>query len=239
MRPFKRYGSAARRRRRSWGWLPGGLALVLAVAVLAHRVGYHRPRRPVPRPARAAAPAPRHALPVTPLVELARAAGLRHDPIPHARLVVAKSELTLRFYAGNRLLKTYPVALGFGGLGDKRRRDDGCTPEGEFRIVERSRQDNPRTWRDLFMLLNYPLPEDGARGVAAGLIDEEQRRAIVAAADRGRKPPQDTALGSGIGIHIGGIDPPNWTQGCIALERQDGIEVYEQVRAGTPVIVRR
>ena len=31
----------------------------------------------------------------------------------------------------------------------------------------------------------------------------------------------------------------DWTLGCIALEREHGIEVHDQTREGTPVIVRR
>jgi hypothetical protein len=193
----------------------------------------HRPRLPAPRGRLAAA------TPAEPLAQLAQRAGFRCDPIGNGRLVVDKSDLELRFYAGERLLKTYPVALGPGGLGDKQRRDDGCTPEGEFRIVERVMRANPRRWGDVWMLLNYPLPEDAERGLAAGLIGRQQRDAIVEAAQRREVPPQDTRLGSGIGIHIGGIKPRNWTQGCIALEREDGIEVCEQVRVGTPVTIRQ
>jgi hypothetical protein len=173
------------------------------------------------------------------LADLARQAGLGCDPIPRARLVVDKPEMELLFYAGDHLLKRYPVALGPGGPADKQQRDDGCTPEGEFRIVERVMQQNPRRWGDVWMLLNYPLPEDAERGLAAGLITRQQRDAIVEA-DRNREtPPQDTRLGSGIGIHIGGIKPRTWTQGCIALQTADGIEVYRQVRVGTQVAVRQ
>jgi hypothetical protein len=172
------------------------------------------------------------------LADLARQAGLGCDPVPHARLVVDKSDMELLFYAGDHLLKRYPVALGFGGLGDKQQRDDGCTPEGEFRIVERVMQPQIRRWGDVWMLLNYPLPEDAERGLAAGLISRQERDAIADAARTGETPPQGTRLGSGIGIHVGGIKPRTWTQGCIALEREDGIEVFRQVRIGTRVVIQ-
>jgi hypothetical protein len=230
---------ARRRRRRQFARLVRlafVLGLVATVSLGAVRLLRRPEHRPVP-------PAPHGRLtaatPAEPLAQLARAAGLRCDPISSARLVVDKSDLELRFYAGERLLKTYPVALGPGGLGDKQQRDDGCTPEGEFRIVERVMQPNPRRWGDVWMLLDYPLPEDAERGLAAGLISRQQRDVIVEAAQRREVPPQDTRLGSGIGIHIGGIKPRNWTQGCIALEREDGIEVCEQVRVGTPVTIRQ
>jgi len=212
-----------------------GLAIGLLVAAAFVRRWHRRP------PARPAKPPPvgvlTAAVPARPLAEIARARGLATDPIRDARLEVDKSEYELRFLAGDVLLKRYPVALG-PRQGDKQRRDDGCTPEGEFRIVERVVQSEPRRWRDVWMRLNYPLPEDAERGLAAGLIDREQRDAIVAAGERREIPPRNTRLGSGIGIHIGGITPRDWTEGCIALQTADGVEVAGQVRAGTRVVVR-
>ena len=225
------------RRRRSARLLQ--LVLVTGLIGVAALLARPASRRPTAEP-----PGPEGsgrleaATPAQPLGELARARGIRADPVRGARLQIDKSDLELRFFAGDALLKRYPVALGSGGQGDKQRRDDGCTPEGEFRIVERVMQPNPRRWSDIWMLLNYPLPEDAERGLAAGLIDRAQRDAIVEAGQRGDTPLQNTRLGSGIGIHVGGIRPRDWTQGCIALEREDGIEVCRQVRIGTPVTVR-
>jgi len=182
---------------------------------------------------------PRRATPDRPLTDIARAAGIECDPIADARLLVDKSDLELRFFSGETRLKTYPIARGSGDLGDKERRNDGRTPEGEFRIVRRVMQANPQHWGDVWMLLSYPTPEDAERGLAARLINREQHRAIVEAAEQREIPPQNTDLGSGIGIHIGGIKPANWTQGCMALERDDGIEVYQQTRLGTPVAIQR
>jgi len=225
--------------RRTWGarqlWL--ALGLVLLAVVLAFRDA-RRTRPPSRPPTRAPRVLLGEATPPEPLAQLAREAGIRREPIAHARLVVDKSDMELLFYSGERLLKTYPVALGFGGLGDKQQRDDGCTPEGEFRIVERVMQPEIHRWSDVWMLLDYPLPEDAERGLAAGLISREQRDAIIEAARNRETPLQDTRLGSGIGIHVGGIKPRTWTQGCIALETQDGIEVFRQVRIGTPVVVQ-
>jgi hypothetical protein len=97
---------------------------------------------------------------------------------------------------------------------------------------------DPQAWSDVWMRLNYPLPEDADRGRAAGLITDEQHGEIHQAWRDRDTPPQDTRLGSGIGIHIGGVEPPDWTLGCIALETSDGIEVYEHVQVGTTVVIR-
>jgi hypothetical protein len=175
--------------------------------------------------------------PDVPLGDLARRAGLGTDPIPGGRLVVHKAALTLSFYAGERLLKTYPVALGFGDLGPKVKRDDGRTPEGTLRIVQRVRKPHLVSGMDLWMRLDYPLPQDAERGLATGLIDRAQHDAIVRAHERGLTPPQDTALGGGVGIHLGGLVSRRWTAGCIALREADGVEIYDQTRLGTTVEV--
>ena len=210
---------------------------MLLAVLLAYRDA-RRAGMPIRRSVRVPRVLLREATPPEPLAELARKAGIPRGPVADARIVVRKSEMERLFYSGEHLLKRYPVALGFGGLGDKQQRDDGCTPEGRFRIVERVMQQDPRRWDEVWMLLDYPLPEDGERGLAAGLIDQSQRDEIVRAHRRDETPPQDTRLGRGIGIHIGGIRPRDWTQGCIALEREDGIEVCRQVRVGTPVVIR-
>jgi hypothetical protein len=215
--PTKRISRYRRHRSKivlGWALLVGGAAALASVYLAGGPT--RDPPDPEVRtasPKQATAAPSRQAVPARPLAEIARAAGIECDPIANAR--------------------------GFGDLGDKERRDDGRTPEGDFYVVDRNMTDDPRRWGDVFMLLNYPQPEDADRGLAAGLIDEEEHGEIHAAAERRETPPQDTALGSGIGIHIGGIRPTNWTEGCVALEREDGIEVYRQTRVGTPVAIRR
>lgn len=183
-------------------------------------------------------PTTRRAEPDVPLIDLARAAGIGVEPIADARIVVDKSDLELRFCSGETLLKTYPIALGSTDLSDKRQRGDRLTPEGEFTVCQRDMHRDPQAWSDVWMRLDYPLPEDADRGLEAGIIDESRHRAIQAAHAASETPPQDTDLGSGIGIHIGGVGEPDWTLGCVALERDHGIEIYEQTRLGTPVLIQ-
>lgn len=85
------------------------------------------------------------------------------------------------------------------------------------------------------MRLSYPNAEDAQRGFRDGLIGESERDAIVAAIADTETPPRDTDLGSGIGIHIGGHEPPTWTDGCVGLARGYGIEIYEQMSVGASV----
>jgi hypothetical protein len=136
-------------------------------------------------------------------------------------------------YAGQRLLKAYPAALGFDAIGDKQKRDDYRTPEGEFYLCEHKA--NSRFFRAL--RLSYPNAEDAARGLRQGLIDRATHNRIVRAIRRRRVPPQDTRLGSDIMIHGGGIGH-NWTWGCVALDNHAIKELFDFVKPGTRVTVK-
>lgn len=136
-------------------------------------------------------------------------------------------------YAGQRLIKAYPAALGFDAIGDKQKRDDYRTPEGEFYLCEHKA--NSRFFRAL--RLSYPNAEDAARGLRQGLIDQATHNRIVRAINRRRVPPQDTRLGSDIMIHGGGIGR-NWTWGCVALDNHAIKELFDFVKPGTRVTVK-
>jgi murein L,D-transpeptidase YafK len=141
----------------------------------------------------------------------------------HVSLRIVKSKLALTLLVSGRPLKTYPVVLGRNPVDDKRFEGDGCTPEGEFRIVEMR---SPHRW-SRFMLLSYP--------------NAASRRRFQAAQRAGRLPAGAT-IGGAIGIHgvPAGFDRAidahqNWTAGCISLKTADIDEIYSLCRIGTPV----
>lgn len=136
-------------------------------------------------------------------------------------------------YAGKRLLKAYPAALGFDPIGDKQKRNDYRTPEGEFYLCEHKA--NSQFYRAL--RLSYPSAEDAARGLRAGLIDQSTHNRIAHAIRKKRVPPQSTKLGGDIMIHGGGIGH-NWTWGCVALENNSIKELFDFLPSGTRVTVR-
>lgn len=148
------------------------------------------------------------------------------------RIVVSKAERRLELFDGPELVASYRVALGFTPVGDKERRDDGRTPEGEFFVFVK----NSKSKYHLSLGLGYPDAEDAARGLAAGLISEAEHAEIVAAGRDRRKPPQETPLGGEIYIHGGGTDR-DWTRGCVALEDGEMSEIYEAARIGMPVLI--
>jgi murein L,D-transpeptidase YafK len=150
------------------------------------------------------------------------------------RILVKKSERKLYLYqienGGERLLKTYKIALGSTPSGTKHRQGDGATPEGDYYITHK----NSRSKFYLSLGLSYPNTADAAAGMKKGLITKTQYESIVNAINRKEKPPQNTKLGGDIFIHGGGIGS-DWTLGCVALEN-DGIkELFDLLSVKTPV----
>lgn len=137
---------------------------------------------------------------------------------------------TLLVFAGKRLVKAYPVALGFDAVGDKEKRGDYRTPEGRFYLC--ARNEKSQFFRSL--RLSYPNAEDAERGLKQGLISRATRDRIVKANRRGGVPPQDTDLGGDIMIHGGGIGT-NWTWGCVALDNNAVLELFDFLPIGTPI----
>jgi murein L,D-transpeptidase YafK len=64
------------------------------------------------------------------------------------RLVVRKGERRLYLMNGDRVLRSFRVALGLTPKGPKRREGDFRTPEGEYRVIGR----NPNS--DFFLALH-------------------------------------------------------------------------------------
>jgi murein L,D-transpeptidase YafK len=134
---------------------------------------------------------------------------------PVDRVLVAKSDRELFLVQDGRVVRMYPISLGFSPEGDKERQGDGRTPEGLFRIDRR----NEQSAYHLSLGLDYPHPEDVQR-----------------ASERGYSP------GGDIFIHgqPPGIEGPHWlemdwTAGCIAVSNAVIEEIWDAVPIGTQV----
>jgi lipoprotein-anchoring transpeptidase ErfK/SrfK len=143
-----------------------------------------------------------------------------HRPPPfdaaelQAETVVAISLRRRRLYLFERgaLRQSYPVAVG----GWRAR-----TPRGRFRVGTRLRHPN------------WVVPGRRERyGELAGTV--------VAAGDaRNRLGPRWIQLSGGVGIHggSGGSVGRGWTGGCVRMDDDALIELFEIVPTGTPVLV--
>ena len=154
-------------------------------------------------------------------------------PIERPRIVVRKAARRLDLYAGDKLLRTYKVGLGFTPVADKKQEGDGATPEGEFYVFVK----NNKSAYYLSLGVSYPNVEDAERGLRDGLITKAEHDAIVEAQRKKIAPPQYTKLGGLIYIHGNGAKS-DWTWGCVALENADMKELYDAVSVGTPVTIK-
>jgi hypothetical protein len=157
-------------------------------------------------------------------------------------LEVDLSSHTLFFKHENEVLKEYRIAAGYNTeQGDKEKEGDGRTPHGCFYICSKKVYSPPKGYiGSRWMLLSYPGLEAAEQGLQNNMIDRDTFVRIQNALEREQIPPQDTVLGSAIGIH-GGARPhltKDWTAGCIGMYDQDVEEVFEYVRVGTYVLIR-
>lgn len=171
---------------------------------------------------------------------------LLHSEAPAAEpitLEVSKSQKTLQVVQDHRVLKTYRISSGTGGVGAKTQLGDKKTPVGHYRIVGFK----PDSRFHYFMQLSYPNLQDAWYGYVNRLIDAREFRAIAVANKHREAPPQNTALGGYIGIH--GVGEPtadkqsvhtqfDWTEGCIALTNEEITDLLGYVSLGTPVVIK-
>ena len=131
----------------------------------------------------------------------------------------------LHLVAADTVVKSYRVALGWGGPGPKQYEGDARTPIGTYRISGRL----PTSPWHVFLAVSYPNLEDWHR--YAKLKAE-------------RRVPMGAGIGFGIGIHGRGRNmrdgehkEQDWTLGCIALDNPEIEEVAALVRNGTTVVI--
>jgi len=175
----------------------------------------------------------------TPLVELLPDDWKRSE----RRVLIHKSERILTVFSGESLVKSYFVALGRHPIGAKTRRNDGRTPEGEYYVCTR----NPQSRYQLSVRISYPGVQEAEQGIRSRIIDRDTHDRVVKAISRRKMPPQDTELGSAICIHNGGVGMVandfskaaivDWTDGCIAMRKEDMREVYDFAVIGTAVVI--
>ena len=151
-------------------------------------------------------------------------------PLRDPKIVVKKEGRQLLLFSDGKVVRAYHVGLGLSPVGDKVRRGDRRTPEGDFYIFTK----NAKSQFYLSLGLSYPNGPHADRGLRDGLITHAQYDAIMRALRAKKGPPQNTLLGGDIYIHGNGAQS-DWTWGCVALENQDIRELFDSVNVGTPV----
>jgi murein L,D-transpeptidase YafK len=136
------------------------------------------------------------------------------------KILIVKSSRTMTLFSGERILRTYKVALGTVPRGPKRIEGDHKTPEGIYTIDAK----NPQSRFHLSLHISYP---SGA--------DREQAHKL------GARP------GGAIMIHglekqfayLGALHrQTDWTDGCVAVTNAEIEEIWTLVPVGTRVEIR-
>jgi len=80
-------------------------------------------------------------------------------------VLILKKDHLLELLAGGKVIRTYKVALGQGGLAPKQREGDGRTPEGHYIIDARSAESHYHK----ALHVSYPNAEDRKRAASLGV----------------------------------------------------------------------
>ena len=148
-------------------------------------------------------------------------------PVAPVYVVIDKSDYELQVFDAQGWYATYPVVFGNNSLDDKKMEGDRLTPEGVYHIASK----RPHEKWDRMMLLDFPTAPD---------LQKFQERKL-----RG-EIPKNARIGGGVGIH--GTWPhdefmvdrfKNWTNGCIALKNEDVEDIYQYLKVGTQVTIRK
>lgn len=135
-------------------------------------------------------------------------------------VLILKKDHVLQLVAAGKVIRTYKVALGQGGLEPKRREGDGRTPEGRYVIDKR----NAASEYHLSLHISYPNDDDRRRAAKLGM------------------PPGGDIMIHGLPNGKGWLGPSHrlydWTLGCVAVTNEEIEEIWKLVPVGTPVEIR-
>jgi murein L,D-transpeptidase YafK len=135
-------------------------------------------------------------------------------------ILILKKDHVMELLAGGKVIRTYKIALGRGGLAAKEREGDARTPEGHYTIDSR----NATSHYHKALHVSYPDAADRKRAAKLGV------------------PPGGAIMIHGLPNGMGWLGAKHrlydWTLGCIAVTDQEIDEIWELVPVGTPVEIR-
>ena len=152
-------------------------------------------------------------------------AGVRPDSQPQKpekadSILILKKDHVMELLSRGKVIRTYKVALGQGGLAPKQREGDARTPEGHYMID--ARYEHSAYHKALHV--SYPNADDRKRAAKLGM------------------PPGGAIMIHGLPNGKGWVGARHrlydWTLGCIAVTDEEIDEVWNLVPIGTPVEIR-
>jgi murein L,D-transpeptidase YafK len=135
-------------------------------------------------------------------------------------ILILKKDHLLELISGGKVIRTYHVALGRGGLAPKQQEGDARTPEGHYVIDTR----NASSHYHKALHVSYPNAEDRSRAANMGV---SPGGAIMI-----------HGLPNGMGLLGSAHRLYDWTLGCIAVTDSEIDEIWTMTLVGTPVEIR-
>ena len=156
------------------------------------------------------------------LLAFAAFSAAQQPPTPEQAdsIVILKKDHHLELFAKGKLIRTYKVALGQGGLAPKQKEGDARTPEGHYIIDSR----NAASAYHKALHISYPNAEDRKRAAKLGV---SPGGAVMI-----------HGLPNGKGWVGAGHRLYDWTLGCIAVTDEEIDEIWKLVPVSTPVEIR-
>jgi murein L,D-transpeptidase YafK len=160
-------------------------------------------------------------------------------------LAAYKSSYILYRFEFGIIKDSIPIALSQSPIGHKQQQGDLKLPEGQYYIVEKSTGPFSGAYSEFlgkrWMKLSYPNSFDAISALNRKQITTQQAATIIKASNKKQCPLQNTALGGGIGIHGWAgpwpSDTRHLTWGCISIENDQLVKLYEQVSIKTPIYI--
>jgi murein L,D-transpeptidase YafK len=135
-------------------------------------------------------------------------------------ILILKKDHLMELLANGKVIRTYKVALGQGGLAPKQREGDGRVPEGRYIIDTR----NAASAYHKALHISYPNEDDRRRAAKLGVS------------------PGGAVMIHGLPNGKGWVGAAHrvydWTLGCVAVTDQEIDEIWDLVPIGTPVEIR-
>lgn len=142
---------------------------------------------------------------------------------PITEVQVYKAQRTLQLLSGNKIIRSYPIRLGFTPIGHKRQEGDGKTPEGRYILDWRN--SNSQFYKSFH--ISYPNDQDRAQAKARGVSTGGD---VMIHGSATRKM-------SNISNMMSYLPQKDWTYGCIAIRNIDIDELWKLVDDKTPITI--
>ena len=143
---------------------------------------------------------------------------------PINNVIVYKAERELHLLHDEKIIRRYPMRLGFNPIGHKTQEGDGKTPEGFYTLDWR----NPKSIFYKSLHISYPNANDLAQAKARNV---DVGGDVMIHGSAGGKTAQLPKM-------MSYMPQKDWTWGCVAVSNQMMDEIWVLVRDGTPIEIK-